>query len=343
MPEATASPKKNKKVATQGKASPPARPADEGFLAWKTWAIAGALMLGGVIAWRLIGNTYKHDLDTICHAEPGSGMTLARDGTKVTAWVREHLGTPEGNELYSALLEAPVDGRADKLQAEVDKAHAGACPLVPTYRTLAAEADARLDAQRLCSSIVLPKLFASDDASRLAMIQDWIDKSARSPRTKELGAALKAAPAGPERARVLRDAAAKLDVFTCDNARSLEKPPPPTPSGDPVVRLFSDLQINGAMRQEDVRASLDQVMPMLLACYKKGIERIPDLTGQIVFRLQIDPMGRILKDSPGDQQTLSDADTTTCVTHAVRQMRFPKNPGPAVGVMLPLELTHQAK
>jgi hypothetical protein len=341
MAEATTTPnKKAKKKAKPALPAPPPRP-DEGFLAWRTWAIVGVLMVGGVVAWKLVGTSYKHDIETICNSEKGSGLSTDKETSKLTAWIRDHLGTPEGNELYSSITEARVADRAKKLQDEADKAHVSPCPIVQSYQQLAATSEARADLQRLCSSLNFPKLLASDDAVRLTMVKDWINTQAKSPRTKELLDQLSQAPPGPERAKVLRDAAGKLDVYSCENAKSLEAPPPPEPTGEPVVRLYSSMQVVGGLREEDVTKALADVTPALVDCYKKGIERKPDLAGKITVKLQVDPDGKITRDEPGEGSALSDQQTMLCLAHVIRTMKFPANPGPLASILLPLELTHK--
>ena len=332
--------KKAKKKAKPALPAPPSQP-DEGFLAWRTWAIVGVLMVGGVVAWRLVGTSYKHDLETICNAEKGSGLSTDKETSKLSAWVRDHLGTPEGNELYSAITESRVAERCKKLQDEADKAHVAPCPLVQSYQQLAAASEARSDLQHLCSTLNFPKLLASDDAVRMTMIQQWTDAQAKSPRTKEIVEQMRQASAGADRAKVLRDAAGKLDVYSCENAKSLEAPPPPEPTGEAVVRLYSSMQVVGGLREEDVTKALSDVTPALVDCYKKGIERKPDLAGKITVKMQIDPDGKIIKDEPGEGSALSDQQTMMCLAHALRTMKFPTNPGPLASILLPLELTHK--
>ena len=332
--------KKAKKTAAPVASATPPKP-DEGFTAWRTWALIGVVVVGGVIAWKLIGTSYKHDVETICNAEKGSGLSVEHETSKLSAWIRDHLGTPEGNELYSAINEAKVAERAKKLQDEADKLHVSPCPITASYQQIAATGDARSDLQHLCSTMTFPKLLASDDDTRLTMLENWIDAAAKSPRTKDLGAALKQAPVGPARAKVLRDAANALDVFTCENAKSLESPPPPTPTGDPVVRLYSPAQVMGGLRAEDVEKVLADANPTLLDCYKKGIERKPDLGGKIAVKIQVSPDGKVVRDDPGEGNEIADQQTLVCLARAIRALKFPPNPGPLASALLPLELTHK--
>jgi hypothetical protein len=142
------------------------------------------------------------------------------------------VGTRQGNELLASLHDTPVDRRGSRLREAADGARLGACPLAQSYESLVADADYRADLQRLCSYVTFPDLAASDDAARLAALEDWIETQASNARTKALAAPLRSAQSPAERAIVLRAASREMDVFTCDVARTIETPPPdvtPTP------------------------------------------------------------------------------------------------------------------
>jgi len=332
------------KTRKKAKSAPPPRPpVDDAPFGWRTWATVGVVMVGGVIAWKLLGASYKRDIDTICNAEGRSGIGADKDFAKLTSWVRDHLGTPEGNEAYSALGDAKVNERSKKMQDDADQAHVGPCPFVASLDKLSALTDYRSDLQHLCSNMTFPKLLASEDPVRLKMLSGWIDRSAKSPRTKELYAQLAATPPGPPRATVLREAATNGSVLACDNAKSLEAPPPPIPSGAPIVKLLADPQIVGGLREDDLKHALDSVNPQLVDCYKSGIDRRPDLAGMITIKLQIDPTGKISRDGPGEGKSIDDKDTILCVARVVRGLHFPPVPGPMASAMIALQLTHADK
>jgi hypothetical protein len=337
-------PTANKKTAKRVRAATPPAPKkpDEGFQSFRTWAVLGAILVGGVIAWKLLGTSYKHDLETICNAEKGSGLGVDREASKVTQWVRDHLGTPEGNQFYSTLTDTRLSERAKKLQDGAAQAGVSPCPLVASYEQLAAQGDARADVQHLCSEIAFPKLLTSDEPGRVDMLQKWIDASAKSPRTKELGAALQKAAAGPERAKVLADAASKLDIFTCTNAKTLESPPPPIPTGAPTVRLYADPQIIGGAKDEDLKKGLAAITPDLDACYADGITRRPDLTGKLVVKMELDGTGKVMRATPAEDSALPDPLTASCIVNKLRTMKVQVS-GPIVSFLLPLELVHADK
>jgi hypothetical protein len=347
MAEATTRPKKAKGAKKNAKIAftPPPKQPDDGLLGWGTWATFGVVLVGGVVAWKLVGTSYKRDVGTICNGEQSSGFTMDKESSKVSAWIRDHLGTPQGNELYSALSDARGADRPKKLQDEADKVGITPCPMVQSYQQLAAQAEYRGDLQKLCSTLTFPKLLASDDPTRLGLIEDWIDKNAKSPRTKELAEPLRQAQPGTERAHVLREAAAKLDVLACENAKSIENPPPPMPTGAPVVRLYSDAQIIGGLHEEDVKKALADATPALTDCYTKGIERHPDLAGRLTVKVEVDPNGNVTKDAPGEDSSASvnDRDTVLCIAKVVRTFKFPNVVGPMASILLPIELTHLAK
>ena len=191
--------------------------------------------------------------------------------------------------------------------------------------------------QHLCSNVAFPHLGEVDDAARLRRLEDWIDQGARSPRTKELADLLRqGTPA--ERARLLRETAAKLD-FSCELAKTLEGPVVAAKGkGPPMVRPFAEPQIIGPMKPEDLAKALVAVTPAMNDCYKKGLEKKPDLEGKLAVKMKIDPTGKVTSTTPAEQ-TVPDPDTATCIFQAMKAMVLPKNPGPLVSVFIPLELT----
>jgi hypothetical protein len=336
--------KKTSKAKSKAAAAAPSQPpSDDAFLGWRMWGFLGVVLVGGVVAWKLLGTSYTRDVQAICNAEQLSGHPADKEASKMSAWLRDRLGTPEGNELFSSVSDAKVADRAKTLQDGADKAHVSPCPLVQTYERLAADSEYRVDMQRICSTFTFPKLLAGDDAARLQVMEDWIDKLAISPRTKDLADPLRQAATGPDRAKVLRDAATKMDVFTCENAKILETPTPEPLKGDPVVRLYTVPQVIGALQANDLVHAVQDAQPALVDCYKKAIERKPDLVGHFTAKLEIDASGKVIKDSPGEDNTVSDHDTVICLAHALRGAKFPSNPGPLTTALLPLELTHVDK
>jgi hypothetical protein len=338
MAEAKKTSKAEPKAATAAESARPAT--DDAPFGWRTWALVGVALVGGVIAWKLLGTSYTRDVQSICNAEQLSGHPADKEASKMTSWLRDHLGTPEGNELFSSVADSKVTDRAKVLQDGADKAHVTPCPLVQTYERIAADADYRVDLQRLCSTFTFPKLLASDDATRLQMVEDWIDKNSISPRTKDLADPLRQAQTGADRAKVLRETATKMDVFSCENAKMLETPTPMPIKGEPVVRLYSIPQVIGALQAPDLVKGVQDIQPALVDCYKKAIERKPDLVGHFTAKLEIDPSGKVVKDSPGEENTVSDHDTVVCLAHALRSAKFPSNPGPLTTALVPLELAH---
>jgi hypothetical protein len=194
-------------------------------------ASMGAALVGGVVAWRLAGTTLRADVETICSAELRSGLTMRHEMPALGDWVRGHLATPEGNELLSTLGDLPMAERAGRLQASAAAQGVTPCPMAASYDALVAEGDARADLQRLCSYVTFPDLAQGDDAARLALLEDWIAREAKDPRTKGLADPLRAAESPGDRARVLRAASREIGIVTCDVAKVLESAPPPPDAG----------------------------------------------------------------------------------------------------------------
>ena len=323
-------------------ATPPAQK-DTGWVTdWRAWGIAGGLLVFGVIGWKLLGSTYKGDVRTICDGETDSGYTLEKDMSKVTAYVRQHLATPEGNTFYSTLSDAKLIERAKRLKSEASTLGIGSCPMVAAFEKAAAEGDYRGDLQHLCSSVAFSHLAEQDDAARLQRLEDWIDQGAKSPRTKDLAEPLRQGATPADRAKVLRDAAAKVDIFSCELAKTLEGPVMPAKGkGVPMVRLFGEPQIIGVLKAEDVARAVVDATPAMNDCYRKGLERKSDLEGKLAVKMKVNPDGKVSGLAPADQ-TLPDKDTAMCIIQVLKGMEFPKNPGPLVSLFLPLELTMSA-
>jgi hypothetical protein len=345
MAEASSTEKKTTKKPAQKKVvrATPSAPKDTGWVTdWRAWGLAGGLLVFGVIGWKLLVSTYKGDVETICDGESASGYTLEKDMSKVTAYVRQHLATPEGNTFYSSLSDAKLVERAKRLKSEASTVGIGSCPMVGAFEKAAAEGDYRADVQHLCSSVAFSHLAEQDDAARLQRLEDWIDQGAKSPRTKELAEPLRQGATPADRAKVLRDAAVKVDIFSCELAKTLEGPVMPARGkGVPMVRPFGEPQIIGVLKPEDVAKVLVDATPAMNECYKKGLERKPDLEGKLAVKMKVNPDGKVQGLSPADE-TLPDKDTAMCILQVLKGMEFPKNPGPLVSLFLPLELTTSA-
>jgi hypothetical protein len=311
-------------------------PGEAPLLAWRTWGILGVALLGGVVAWKLAGSTYRGDIETICNAEKGAGLGVDRDMAKVTSWVRAHLATPQGNEFFSDLGDARVIDRARRLQGEATTLHITSCPMVASYELVAAEGEYRSDLQHLCSTAAFPKLAELDDAGRLERLEDWIASKARSPRTKELADPLRQAATPAERGKLLRDTAAKMDVYSCDGARTLESPQA-VPPEVPTIRVSARPEIVGSIKEDDLAKAIALATPGMEDCYRKALEKAPALSGKMVVKLEVDPEGRVARVSPAETG-LDVRDAGKCVMDGLKAMQLPKNPGPLVSVLIPFEL-----
>jgi hypothetical protein len=336
-------PRAKERARKSGKIEGAALPSDpgRGIADWRRWGVVGAVLVSGVVAWKLLGSSYEGDVRTLCNAETASGFTVEHDMSKVTAYVRQHLDTPEGNELFSTLSDAKLAERATHLQSEAARVGVPSCPVVEAYERLGAQEEYHADIQHLCSSAAFPHLGEADDAGRLQRLEDWIVQAAQSPRTKELGDALRqGTPA--DRAKLLRQTATGVDVYRCDLARTLESPLLPAKgSGPPMVRPFAEPQIIGMMKPEELAKALVGVTPAMNECYRKGLAKKADLHGKLAVNMKIDTAGKVAAIAPAEQ-TLAEPETATCILRVLKGMQFPKNPGPLVSVLIPLELTTRA-
>jgi hypothetical protein len=180
----------------------------------------------GVVAWRLAGATYRADVETICGAERRSGFTLRLDMPALGEWVRAHLVTAEGNELYASLGDVPMAERAARVRSAALALGLPACPVARSYEELVADAESRAEMQRLCSYVTFPGIERLDDPGRLEVIEAWLEREATNARTKALAEPLREAETPASRARLLRASARAIDVYACDLAKTIESAPP---------------------------------------------------------------------------------------------------------------------
>jgi hypothetical protein len=341
MVEASSSPAPKKKKSAPPSQPQPSRARDTGgglLTGWRTWAVVGVVFVGGVIGWKLVGSSYKSDVETICNAEQNSGFTMQKEPSKVTQYVRAHLATPEGNELFSALSDAKLAERAKHLKSEADAQKLSACPLVASYAQVEAEGEYRSDLQHLCSSLNFPKLAELDDDGRVNKLEDWIDQHAKSPRTKELAEPLRQGSPSA-RAALLRETTTKAGVYSCDVAKVLESPVLPAKGkGPPTVRPYATPQINGTLDAADLGKALAAVTPAMDDCYKKGLDKNPDLEGKLAVKVRFDPSGAVASTAPAEV-TLGDREVSQCILQALKAMKVSTVQGPLVTTLIPLELT----
>jgi hypothetical protein len=216
--------------------------------------------------------------------------------------------------------------------------------MVASYERMAAQGDYRSDLQHLCSNTAFPHLVELDDETRLARLEDWIGVQAKSPRTQSLAEPLRDAKSAAERAKLLRDAASKMDVYSCDAAKTLESPQAAPPAaGMPGVRVPATPQIVGAggtggIKEEDVAKAVVDVTPSLDDCYKKALAKTPALAGRLAVKVEVDPDGKVTKASPVNA-TVDDRDAVMCILQSLRAMKLPKNPGPLASILIPFELS----
>lgn len=87
----------------------------------------------------------------------------------------------------------------------------------------------------------------------------------------------------------------------------------------------------GALDEAKVKKAFERASGELLGCFKKGLERVPYLAGQVRFALRIDQAGRArvayLKES-----TLGDRATEDCMLSAAKGASYPKPQGGREGL-----------
>jgi hypothetical protein len=194
-------------------------------------AALGALLGGVVIADRLLGATYAHDLATLCNAEAASGFATGRNAARLNTWTQDHMQTAEGGRFLASLRDLPLDERAGWLEQRSRAAGLSSCSMVTAYEELARRWRSKQELQRLCSSFSFPGLEKLDPLERLQAIDEWLALNASTSEVRLFGSRLRRTETPAERAELLRDEAGDFGILTCDVAKIL--PLPITRSCDP--------------------------------------------------------------------------------------------------------------
>jgi hypothetical protein len=304
------------------------------------FVLAGLLLLGGVIAWRLTAGSYKADIKKICFAEKSSGVDATKDVKKVEAWAKDHLDTPEANAWMSELEKKGVADRGNGLRDESKRLGIDECPLTASYETLLLEGEYRQDIVGLCSLTQLPEIEASDDAERLHKVLDWIGVHAKSPRTKALGDKL--AQTDPKtRPDVLREAVNGAAVYQCELVSTLLKPQTRQRKDEPVIELGSP-QVNGDLTVDKIVAVFLKNRDAMRKCYDIGLAKNSELSGRVMLKVALAAGGKVNKAATEKGTTLGDADVIKCVLKTTTEMTFPPAQSPIATLLLPLEFIPKA-
>lgn len=198
-------------------------------------ALAGAALVAGVLAWRLVTASYRADVESLCDAERRSGFTMHDDLPALNEWMRGRMTTAAGNALLSGLGDVPFADRPGRLRAAAAAVGLRACPTAVSCDRLVAEGSCRADMQRLCSYVTFPDLLHLDDEARLEALERWIADDASGPCARTMADPLRLAETPAVRAAALRAASKAVGILTCDVAKVLEAPPPVDggPDGSP--------------------------------------------------------------------------------------------------------------
>ncbi len=300
------------------------------------WLIlAGLILIGGVIAWRLTAGSYKTDIQKICFAEKNSALDAKQDIRKIESWAKEQLDTPEASAWLTELVKKGVGDRGTGLRDESKRLGIAECPLAASYEALRLDGEYRQDIAGLCSLNDLPAIEAADDAERLHKLLDWIQTRAKSPRTKALAEKITQADA-KDRADVLREAANASAVFQCELVNTLLKPQSKPRKNEPAIELGTP-QVNGDLTVDKIVATFLQKKDAMRKCYDEGLAKNADLAGRVMLKISIAPNGKIGRAGTEAGTTLPDPAVVKCVLKVVNELVFPETKSLMVSMLLPLE------
>jgi hypothetical protein len=299
--------------------------------------IVGALLVVGVVAWRLMSSSYSRDVAAVCDAEARSGALVAKEPVKVVNWMKSNVDSAEGVALVTDLSQKRKGDAATELAAEAKKVKLASCPLADAYAKVQSDSDYKADMARMCAGLEFPNLETQSDDARIARIKEWADKKATSPRTASFVHELEGLPANA-RGKRMRDEAAANDKFMCEVAATLDAPQAVKPTGGgPQIRMLAP-QINGNLTVDTFNKQIDPVVPKIKKCYTDALASKPDLEGRIVSKLAIGEKGNVLKASEG-VGGFPDSGVVQCVTKILEGLQFGPQTGPATVVFAPIDFT----
>ena len=304
------------------------------------FVLAGALLLAGVLAWRLTSGSYTTDIRKICDAERSSGVDAKTDIRKVEAWAKDHLETPEASAWFAEFVKKPMPERAKGMRDESQRAGIAKCDLATMYEALALEGEYRQDLAGLCSALDMGKVEAGDDAERLKLIQDWINAKARSTRTKAMGEQLAQAEA-KQRPDIVREAATAVAIYQCELVATLLKPQAHPKRDEPLIEVASP-QINGDLTVDKVVAAFVAKKDAMRKCYDEGLAKNPELGGRLMLKMSVAQNGKTTKATALGGTSLGDPSVVQCAVKVAGDITFPPLATPLVTMLLPLDFIPRA-
>jgi hypothetical protein len=113
--------------------------------------------------------------------------------------------------------------------------------------------------------------------------------------------------------------------------KGADRQPPPHRKArkTPIVRQGA-IEATGGIPVEVIRRILRQNYGRYRQCYEKGLERHPNLQGEVRVRFAIELDGST-SNSRDEGSTLPDASVIRCMANAVERLSFPKPRGPWAG------------
>lgn len=142
-------------------------------------------------------------------------------------------------------------------------------------------------------------------------------------------------PAPPTTARKKLDPAARAQLANAirtARTRRLASLPHPTPQAHTSSAPVSGASLTGSDDVDQdravIRASMQEILPLVRECYESALERTPTLAGTLVVKFTIEgepEVGGLIGDSTIDPETstLLDADTHECVRESMYALELP--------------------
>lgn len=301
--------------------------------------LGGLVLVVAVVGWALTRGSYKGDIAKICNAETSSGVKVTQDQASVVKWIKEHLDTPEASSWFTEIGKKSLPDRSKALDDEAKRLGIGGCPLVASYEALNADGQYKSDLRLLCTMNGLAGIESLPDDQRLAKMQEWGEKQAKSPRTKD--AVAKVAKAVPkDRGDVLRGIANDDAVYQCELANVLASPPTAPETAGGFIRL-ARAEVSGDLTEPQVFDAIKSSMEPFRKCYDTALAKNKALAGPMTFRVLVEPHGKVASaramSGPKDDKEIAE-----CMAKAIESVAFADTTSKITKVILHLDLVPSA-
>jgi Ca-activated chloride channel family protein len=89
---------------------------------------------------------------------------------------------------------------------------------------------------------------------------------------------------------------------------------------------LGEVIVTGDLPEKSIRELLKKHIHSFNICYRQALEKQPDLKGKVVFKMVIDPAGRVTKVDP-DKGIKKESEFKRCMLQELKKLHFPASKG----------------